>query len=275
MATTQDSIPIKNIHDNLVILKDGSAAVVLNTSAVNFDLLSEMEQMAIIDAFAALLNSLSFAIQIVIRSKRLDISTYLDSLKTYESQQTNPLLAQLMKSYQTFIETTTRENEVLDKQFYIVIQVSYLEIGFAGDTEKNIDKTLAILLPRRDHIMRQLNRIGLKSTQLSNEELIKLFYDIYNESSIDIPTPPEAKPVQPVARETVQSTPQTAVPPIKPNIPIQSNLAPSQPNNPIPPQIPVKPIQVNQPVTTAPIASPQNSKSLHPGTPFIVEELPD
>ncbi len=66
-ATTQDHLPIQDITNDLVILKDGSVAMVIKTSAVNFDLLSEREQLAIIDAFAGLLNSLSFAIQIIIR----------------------------------------------------------------------------------------------------------------------------------------------------------------------------------------------------------------
>lgn len=294
-ASTQEHIPIRNIHDDLVILKDGSAAVILNTSAVNFDLLSEIEQMAIIDAFAAMLNSLSFAIQIVIRSKRLDISTYLESLNVIESKQTNPLLAGLMKSYRNFIETTTRENEVLDKQFFIVIQVSYLEIGFSGDTEKNIDKALTILLPRRDHIIRQLNRIGLTATQLNNEDLTKLFYDIYNETQIEIPdiqTPSSQQ--QPVPREVVQAQ-SVAGSQQNPVITNQSNNLPGTPFKPIQPvaetqatspqlpatnPIPQKQIQVNPP-PPQPVNQNQNmqlgpnARALHQATPFVVEELPD
>ncbi len=167
MRTTQDYIPVKDIHDDIVILKDGSMSLSMETTAVNFGLLSENEQLAIISAFAALLNSLSFSIQIVIRSKRLDISSYLKLLTTAESNQKNPLLSKLILDYRKFIETIVRENQVLDKKFYIVISVSPFEVGLTGSNKDHFQKALTILLPRRDHIVRQLWRTGLKATQLT------------------------------------------------------------------------------------------------------------
>src|SRR5438876_266701 len=125
-------------------------AIVLQTSAVNFDLLSETEQLAIIGSFAGLLNSLSFSIQIVIRSKRLDISNYLHLLKDAESKQKNPLLQVMMQHYRQFVTNIIRNNEVLDKQFYVVISVSALELGVVKNVDKNFEKGLTLLMPRRD-----------------------------------------------------------------------------------------------------------------------------
>ena len=96
MPNTKDFVPVQAVKENAVILNDGSVVVIIQTSAVNFDLLSEQEQLAIIGSFAALLNSLSFSIQIVIRSKKLDISHYLQSLREAERKQTNPLLQLMM-----------------------------------------------------------------------------------------------------------------------------------------------------------------------------------
>ncbi|OGE33179.1 hypothetical protein A3C99_00365, partial [Candidatus Daviesbacteria bacterium RIFCSPHIGHO2_02_FULL_37_9] len=180
--TTQEFLPIEDIRDDLVILKDGSVGMVIQTSAVNFDLLSQNEQLAIIGSFAALLNSLSFSIQILIRSKRLDISNYLEILKKAEGTQKNPLLQMMMIKYRNFVSSIIRENEVLDKQFYVVISVSSLELGLVKKTGQNLQKAITILIPRRDHILRQLARIGLKSNQLTTEKLISLYYDMYNES---------------------------------------------------------------------------------------------
>lgn len=183
MPNTKDFVPVSQIKNDLVVLSDGSMAVVIQTSAVNFDLLSENEQLAIIGSFAALLNSLSFSIQIVIRSKKLDISHYLSTLKIAERKQTSPLLQMMMQRYRAFVEAIIRDNEVLDKQFYVVLAVSPIELGVVSsmDAEKNFPKALNILGPRRDHIIKQLSRIGLKSIQLDDERLIKLFYDIYND----------------------------------------------------------------------------------------------
>ncbi len=245
MATTQEHVPIQAIHDDTVLLKNGDASIVLQTSAVNFDLLSEMEQIAIIDAFAAFLNSLSFPIQLVIRSKRLDISSYLESLQLAENKQVNPLLRAMVISYRNFIETITRENEVLDKQFYIVITVSHLELGIISNLEKNFQRALTTLLPRKDHVIKQLNRIGLKADQLNSASLLKLFYDMYNEA-----------PVTQLEEVGVQ-------------VPV---LLAQQPQ-PIQPKAPASPSPTLQPPPQPPSLVSQPRRITH--TPFVVEELPD
>lgn len=200
--TTQAHLEVEDIRDDLVILKTGGVALVLQTTAVNFGLLSETEQDATIYAYAAFLNSLTFPIQIVIRSKRLDISSYLELLKNQEERQTNENLRFQIKKYRDFVESIIRENRVLDKRFYIVIPFSPLELGarpaaaslldllnpFAKKAraglpypkEYILEKAKNALYPKRDHITRQLARIGLKAEQLTTQQLIELFYDIYN-----------------------------------------------------------------------------------------------
>ncbi len=91
-ASTQEAIPIEDIRDDLVILKDGSAALILQISALNFDLLSQREQEALIFAYGSLLNSLSFSVQIFIRSQKKDITGYLGLLEKAKDNQKNPLL---------------------------------------------------------------------------------------------------------------------------------------------------------------------------------------
>src|SRR3989339_537328 len=98
-GTTQDHLPIEDVVDGIVILKDGSAATVLQVSSVNFDLLSEREQSALIFAYGGILNSLSFPIQVVIRSNTEDVTTYLENLKNAQETQTNPLLRERIESY--------------------------------------------------------------------------------------------------------------------------------------------------------------------------------
>lgn len=236
---TQAFLPIKDVNNNLVFLKDGGISAVLETTAVNFDLLSENEQASIIQSFGALLNSLNFAIQIVVRSKRLDISNYLTRLDRAQQLQPNPLLKNMIFGYKKFVETLIKENDVLDKQFYIVLQVSSLELGIAVNPEKDIKKTLAAIEPRCNHLVKQLARCGIKAKRLDDERLVKLFYDIYNES--------ETYKEEPI-------TPQVQSPVIKTD---------SLPRNTQP---------IARPVQDMPI---QPSKPLNQHTPFVVEELPD
>ena len=194
-ATTQEHLPIEDIQGNLVILKDGSCAMILSVSSVNFDLLSEREQEAIIYAYGALLNSLTFSIQIMIRSQRKDISSYLEILEKQEIKKTgSPLMVKLINSYRKFVADMVKKNNVLDKKFYVVIPFSALELGVAQTLtsifRRNqglpfpedyiLAKAQTALAPKKDHLIRLFARIGLVAKQLENKELIRLYYLIYN-----------------------------------------------------------------------------------------------
>src|SRR3990170_3816823 len=107
-ASTQAHLDIENIIDDLVILKTGWVALVMSTTAVNFDLLSEAEQDATIYAYGAFLNSLSFPLEVLIRSKKADITSYFASLEEAESTQPNPNLKRQIQRYQDFIKSTVQ-----------------------------------------------------------------------------------------------------------------------------------------------------------------------
>lgn len=181
VATTQDHLDIETVRDDLVILKNGICSLVIQTSAINFGLLSEEEQDATIYAYAGLLNSLSFPIQIVVKSEKKDISAYLELLASQEKKLKDEVLQERMRAYRQFIETTVREQNVLDKKFYLV--VSYQLVTLSGKveiTEDLINKAKSDLEPRRDHLIKQLVKIGLTASQLNSQNLIKLFHSSYN-----------------------------------------------------------------------------------------------
>src|SRR3989344_3863926 len=123
-GSTQEHVEVAEIRNDLVVMKDGSVALVVMVSAVNFGLLSEREQEAIIYAYAGFLNSLNFSVQIVIRSQQKDISKYIALLEDESKKQTNPLLVEQIKKYKDFVLQTVKENNVLDKKFYITIPFS-------------------------------------------------------------------------------------------------------------------------------------------------------
>lgn len=196
-ATTQEHLDIEDIRDDLVVLKDGSCCMILKSTALNFGLLSETEQDATILAYAGLLNSLTFPVQIFIRSKKSDVSDYIASLKKQEDSQSNLALKNQISKYRKFIETTVKENNTLEKKFYIIIPFSSLELGIkpsVGTMSKRkalpfqkeyiLQKAKTTLFPKKDHLVRLLNRLGLKAEQLNTQGLIELFYSIYNPESV-------------------------------------------------------------------------------------------
>lgn len=194
LPSTQTHLDIEDIRDNLVILKDGSCCLILTTTAVNFSLLSEGEQDATIYAYAGLLNSLNFPVQILIRSQQKNITSYLNLLNQQKQKITNSLLRNQLEKYYAFIQKTITENDVLDKKFYLIIPFSSLELGVKStlsstfkssgklpfDKDYILKKAATSLFPKRDHLISQLTKLGLKTKQLATPEIIKLFYQHYN-----------------------------------------------------------------------------------------------
>lgn len=245
--TTQQHLSIKDIKEDILILKDGGGALVLQVGAVNFGLLSQREQMAIIGSFAQMLNSLSFSIQIVIHSQRLNISSYLTLLDKAQKAQTNPLLSKMVTNYRQFIQNTIKENDVLDKKFYVVVPLFSLELGLTALKESLQQKIKTVLLPRRDQIIRQLSRVGLQATQLTGRELLELFYSIYNGQSFQNVPAPQVSSKQ--LEVNLKEPQKISIPPL------------SKTETKLPEQ------RLNQP-SVPPLATQQSRNH-----PFVVEEL--
>lgn len=194
VSTTQAALPVADITHNLILFKDGGVSLVLESTSLNFGLLSEQEQEAVVYSYAALINSLSFQVQILVRTQRKDITNYLRYLDNANHDITNPKLKALMGSYRKFIGETIKKRNVLGKRFFLVIPFSKYELGFAKSNlpfQKQtgplpysksyiIKKARTALHPKRDHLIRQASRLGLRLRQLTNEEIVRLIYDVYN-----------------------------------------------------------------------------------------------
>lgn len=271
MVNTQHYLPVQDIKDGLLFLKDGSVSLIIETSAVNFALLFETEQMGIISSFAGFLNSLSFPIQIINLSRRLDVSSYLKTLDKALAAQANPLTAKMTIHYRRFVESLIKENDVLDKKFFICINVTSAEISVLPQKfQEKSKKALIVLTPRKDHIVRQLAKIGLKARQLSAVEIIKLLYEIYNppqngekltespqDTTVNLPAIPapavqgtQSPPRPPLTRITPIAPISIPIPPSpqlsQPKLPNPSNFSPATPYSPIIPSNPRHPFVVEE-----------------------------
>lgn len=188
-ASTQSFIEIEEIKDDVILMKDFSAACVIEVSAVNFWLLSTEEQNSMIYAYAGLLNSLSFPVQVLIVSKKMDISAYLDYLDEKVNKMSVELIKNRLISYREYIKNVVKKNTVLEKRFFFVVPFSPLELGVSGASPGSMNKEYVIsraktsLYPKRDNLLRLLAKIGLKGTILIGQDLSELFYNLYNPSS--------------------------------------------------------------------------------------------
>ena len=187
-ATTQKFIEIEDIVDNIVLLSGGQACMVMEVVATNFALQSIEEQQVKILSYASLLNSLSFSIQIVILSRRLDISSYIKLLEQQAIKTPNQMLAKQINLYKDFVAKLVQANTVLDKKFYVAISFSFLEKGAGGvanfkNKQEFILDAKNLLTSKATSVTQELLRIGLKSKILGKNELLQLFYEIYNPES--------------------------------------------------------------------------------------------
>lgn len=197
---TQELIPIKEIRDGVLILKDGSLHIALMASTLNFALKSEDEQNAITLQYQNFLNSLDFPVQFFIESRKLNIGPYIAILEEAERQQVNELLKIQTREYIEFVKTFVKSTSIVSKTFYIVVSYTSSALGGsegllgktiggfktqAQDSSDQFDKNKIQLQQRADVVTQGLVRAGVRVVVLNTEELIELFYKLFNPGELE------------------------------------------------------------------------------------------
>lgn len=194
--STQAHLPIAEIKDGVVLLKDGTLRAVLITSSINFSLKSEDEQNALISSYVGFLNSLEFPLQIVIQSRKLQIQPYLDKLFEAEKQQQNELLRVQIADYRAFMKELVEIGQIMTKRFYVVVPFDPLSnrkksfwsrfkevlhpMRSVQVKEERFQKRKQELDGRVRQVMSGLQSVGLDVKQLDTQALIELYYSTYN-----------------------------------------------------------------------------------------------
>jgi hypothetical protein len=203
--STQNTLQISEIRDGIVIMNDGTFRAVIMCKSINFDLMSPEEREAIEYSYQGFLNSLYFPIQIFIRSQKVDLRPYLERLDKIRTQEDNMLLALLMEDYIAFLSDIAQQTNIMDKKFYLVIsfpdpeedfksaikQSTGFFTGAVGLFNKNTTPHVVInentletakteLRTRVQAAMQGLLEAGIQSLPLDTQELIELYYDVYN-----------------------------------------------------------------------------------------------
>lgn len=201
-TTAQNSLLFSEMRENMIIMNDGSFRAVIQCQSINFDLMSSREREGIEFSYQNFINSLYFPVQVLIRSRRVDIAPYIDRLVDIRRSQDNMLLNVLMDDYINFIDVLAQEANIMDKSFFII--VPYYQTGdsseikkqakglfdsiFGGKSDAAITKIDQIayekakneIKNRVDSVMSGLFQIGVKSGQLNTKQLGELFYNSYN-----------------------------------------------------------------------------------------------
>ena len=200
-TSTQATLLISEIRDNVVIMKDGSFRAVVACKSINFDLMSDVEREAVEYSYQNFLNSLKFTTQILVRSQRVDIGPYIERLMEVRRNNDNMLLGVLMDDYINFIDILSQEANIMDKSFFIVIpcytspdaeKVLQQTKNFFKSFSKNkgvevtridratYDKAMTEINNRVDSVMSGLFQMGVQSVRLKTRELAELYYNFNN-----------------------------------------------------------------------------------------------
>jgi len=196
---TQELVPIDDVRDGIVILKDGGLRGILMASSVNFSLKSDDERQAILLQFQDFLNSLDFTIQILVQSRRLDIRPYIALLEGRYKEQTNDLMKIQIEQYIAFIKSFTESTNIMTKSFFIIVPYdaaiisgsSSLPFGVGkkpqSAKEEDFEERKNQLEQRMGVVEQGLMRCGVRVAKLGNDEAVELFYKIFNPGESEKP----------------------------------------------------------------------------------------
>ena len=203
--TTQEFVPLKEVRDGIIIMKDGSMRAIVLSSSLNFALKSAEEQEAIIYQFQNFLNSLDFSVQISVQSRQLDIRPYLATLEKRYNEELNDLLKIQIKEYVGFVRNFTESQNIMSKTFFVVVPFMPTSFGAkkggglgsflpsANKKEKavvkndNFEENRTQLEQRVSVVQQGLLRCGIRSVSLGTEEAIELFYKLFNPGDTEKP----------------------------------------------------------------------------------------
>ena len=200
---TQQFVPIKEVRDGIIVLKDGGMRSIIMTSALNFALKSADEQNSILYQFQSFVNSLDFSVQIYIQSRKLDIRPYIALLETRYKEQINDLMKIQIQEYIEFVRKFTETTNIMTKSFFIVVPyvpAMLTKSNAVGDFIKrkddaqilqermqNFEENRSQLEERVSVVEQGLVRCGIRVVQLGTEEIVELFYKIFNPGDTEKP----------------------------------------------------------------------------------------
>lgn len=217
--STQEFVPVQEVRDGIILLKDGGLRAVLLASSLNFALKSEDEQTAFIVQFQNFLNSLDFSVQIFIESRMLDIRPYIATLESAYKEQLDDLMRIQIREYIEFVKSFTEAANIMTKNFFVVVPYSPGSAAIkssggprsmlpwnrnkknAEEANKTFEEQVTQLEQRVAIVQQGLIRTGVRTVQLGTEEAIELLYKMFNPGEEGKPMPLESRQEAVIGRQ--------------------------------------------------------------------------
>ncbi len=184
----REQIAIRQVRDGVLELANYQYRLILEVSPVNFELKSEAEQDGIIDTYESFLNSVGYPLQILIRTREIDMDKYLAGIKTRLDKETEEVYVSQLDNYDEFIRSLITSNKILTRKFYIIVPHS-------GSGKEDFELVKEQLNLAEDIVTKGISRLGMSARRLSSLEVLDLFYSFYS---------PEQSKIQPLTEQAIQ-----------------------------------------------------------------------
>ncbi len=175
--TLAQQLDIADITDGLVVLRDGSYAMILETTSVNLDLKSEAEADVLIAHYQHLLQSLTTPIQIIVKNRPVQMDEEYARLQKKIDLAEAPVQKQLLEDYREFLAQLVVGRNMLTRRFFMVLRTT---------TKTPLDQAKEQLQTQREQLLRLLQPMEIKAVQLSNLSIATLFYDSFQPGKAEI-----------------------------------------------------------------------------------------
>ena len=185
-SSSSKQIDIKKIEDGIVQIGKNKYLSIIRTGSINFELKNETEQDSVIDSYENLLNGLNFPVQILIRTRELEIKEYLQSINELKQYENETIYKNLIEKYSSFIRNLVKDKKIISRHFYIVFGID--------SKDRNMSSIKQQLDIKLDYLKRNLNNVGIEIKKLDSLELIDLFHSFYS---------PHSNKYQPISHESL------------------------------------------------------------------------
>ena len=197
-TSARNQIAIKGVRDGILILPNNQYRAILEVAALNFELRSDEEQDAIIDTYESVLNSVGVPLQILIRTREIDMDKYLEDLQDRRKDEKEEIYRDQLKNYNEFIRTLIADNKILTRHFYIVVPYQPTDKNEKADFDL-VEEQLRL---RLDIVSKGIAKLGMHTFQIDSLKVLDLFYSFYS--------PTQAK-IQPLTEQVLERVHTTLV----------------------------------------------------------------
>ena len=144
---------------------------ILKILPINFNLKTDFEKEQILNSYKIFLKTCNFDIQILIQSKKEDLTNHIEKIKLNSQNENNKFINNYLNDYINYIKEKNNLNKSASKNFYLIIK---------NKTENNEENIIQELNEKYFKIKDNLLRCGNLIFECDKNEIKKILFSFFN-----------------------------------------------------------------------------------------------